>query len=74
MYGQATMRIIGIIFWVAAIIIIMATYGVLAKPSLETVLRKGSLERGSIYYSGSLILGILFLTMGTFLIVYPFKK
>ena len=74
MDGQTIMRLAGIVLWVLAVLILMATYGVLAKPMLETELTKGFFERESIYYSGSLVLSILFLTIGTFLIAYPLKK
>jgi len=74
MYGQTAMRLTGIILWILAIIILMATYGVLAKPMLESELSKGFFEKKSIYYDVSLVLSVLFLTIGTFLIVYPFKK
>lgn len=74
MDGQSLMRIIGLVFWVLAIVIIMATYGVLAKPLLETELTKGFLGKESTLYGTSLVLSILFLTIGTFLMVYPLKK
>ncbi|NIO45115.1 MAG: hypothetical protein GTN36_06230 [Candidatus Aenigmarchaeota archaeon] len=74
MDGQTIMRLVGIVLWIAAVLILMATYSVLAKPTLETELSKGFFEVESMYYSGSLVLSILFLTIGTFLIVYPFKK
>jgi len=72
--GQTIFRIIGVIFWVIAIIILMATYGIFAKPSLEKELSKGLFNETSTYYNGCMILGILLLTIGTFLIIYPFKK
>jgi len=74
MDGKTAMRLAGIILWLLAIIILMATYGILAKPMLESELSKGLFEKKPIYYDGSLVLSILFLTIGTFLIVYPFKK
>ena len=74
MKGQATLRMIGIAFWIIAIIILMATYGVFAKPQLESQIKKGVLESDSIYYNGSLVFCILLLTMGTFLMIYPIKK
>jgi len=74
MFDQTVMRIAGIILWILAILILMASYGVLAKPFLETELTRSFFERQSIYYSGSLVLSVLLLTLGTFLIVYPFKK
>jgi hypothetical protein len=52
----------------------MATYGIFAKPSLEKELSKGLFNETSTYYNGCMILGILLLTIGTFLIIYPFKK
>jgi hypothetical protein len=73
MFGQTAIRIIGLIFWILAIIIIMATYGVLAKPLLETELSKGLFGKES-FYNISIVLSVLFLTVGTFLITYPFKK
>ncbi len=74
MYDQTVMRIAGIILWILAIIILMASYGVLAKPMLETELARGFFEREPIYYNSSFVLSILLLTLGTFLIVYTFKK
>ncbi len=74
MDGQTIMKLVGIILWVLAVLILMATYGFLAKPMLEAELTKGFFERESIYYGGSLVLSVLFLTIGTFLIVYPLKK
>ncbi len=74
MRGQTIMRITGIIFWVIAIIILMATYGVFAKPILENELNKGFFSGETVYHTSSLVFSILFLTLGTFLIVYPFKK
>ena len=74
MHGQTYLKVIGIIFWVVAILLIMATYGVFGKPLLEQYLSKGFLERASSYYNSSPVLIILLLTIGTFLIIYPFKK
>ena len=72
--GQTIYRIIGVIFWIAAIIILMATYGVFAKPSLENYLSKGLFNESSTSYNSYLISSILLLAAGTFLIIYPFKK
>jgi len=74
MKGQTGLRIIGIVFWIIAIIILMATYGVFAKPQFESQIKKGSIESSSIFFNSSLILCILLLTVGTFLMIYPIKK
>lgn len=67
-------RVIGVIFWVIAVILLMATYGFFAKPSLEKELSKGLFNESSTYYNDYLIISILLLAAGTFLIIYPFKK
>jgi len=74
MNGQKFIRLLGVVFWILAILIFMATYGVLAKPLLVSELNKGFFERESMYHDVSFVLSILLLTTGTFLIVYPFKK
>ena len=74
MKAQSFTRVVGIIFWILAVLILMATYGVLAKPLLEEELGLGFFKRGSIYYSSSIVISILLLTIGTFLVVYPFRK
>ena len=74
MHGQTAFKILGIVFWIIAIVIIMATYGVLGKPLLESGLSKGLFEGEYKYSDSYFVLSVLLLTMGTFLIVYPFKK
>ena len=72
--GQTVYRIIGVIFWMIAIIILMATYGIFAKPSLEKDLSKGAFYESLTSYNVYFVSSILLLTAGTFLIIYPFKK
>jgi len=74
MYSQTSMRLAGIILLILSIIILMSTYGVLAKPFLGSELIRSYIERESIYYGSSLILSVLLLTLGTFLTVFPFKE
>lgn len=73
-HGQTFFKIIGIVFWFIAIIILMATYGIFAKPSLESYLSRGAFYETLTSYNVYLVSSILLLTAGTFLIIYPFKK
>jgi hypothetical protein len=73
-HGQTLFKILGVVLWVIAIIILMATYGILAKPSLESDLSRGAFYGSLTSYNVYLISSILLLTVGTFLIIYPFKK
>jgi len=74
MRGQAFTRVLGVLFWIIAVIILMATYGVLAKPTLERELNKGFFEIPKAYHNNALTLSVMLLTIGTFFIIYPFKK
>lgn len=73
-HGQTVFKIIGVVLWVIAIIILMATYGIFAKPSLESNLSRGAFFESLTSYNVYLVSSILLLTAGTFLIIYPFKK
>jgi len=74
MDGQTLMRLIGIILWIFALLILLITYRVFALPVIGSNIIKGYFERESMFYSSSLALSVLLLAIGTFLIVYPFKK
>jgi len=77
MLGQTFMKILGILFWVIAIIILMASYGILSKPVFATGISKGFIQisyEDFMLYNNSLVLSVFFLIIGMFLIFSSSRK